>query len=105
MTSMCPPDQIQALSGADKFIRTLMTTADLVAIMRYAGAGVEVLVNFTDDRDKLLTAVNTMIVGEGQGFDETDATTAADTGAAFGQNDAEFNLFNTDRQLSALQTA
>ncbi len=26
-------------------------------------------------------------------------------GAAFGQDDGEFNIFNTDRQLSALQTA
>ena len=34
----------------------------------------------------------------------TDAS-AADTGAAFGQDDSEFNIFNTDRQLSALQTA
>ena len=47
-----------------------------------------------------------MIVGEGQGFDEStsDASTP-DTGAAFGQDDSEFNIFNTDRQLSALQTA
>ena len=30
---------------------------------------------------------------------------AADTGAAFGQDDSEFNIFNTDRQLAALQTA
>ncbi len=30
---------------------------------------------------------------------------AADSGAAFGQDDGEFNIFNTDRQLSALQTA
>src|SRR5262249_33576544 len=44
-------------------------------------------------------------VGEGQGFDENDTSTAADTGAAFGQDDSEFNIFNTDRQLSALQTA
>ncbi len=28
-----------------------------------------------------------------------------DTGAAFGQDDSEFNIFNTNRQLSALQTA
>lgn len=26
-------------------------------------------------------------------------------GAAFGQNDSEFSLFNTDRQLAALQIA
>jgi hypothetical protein len=47
-----------------------------------------------------------MIVGEGQGSVETiDDASSADTGAAFGQDDTEFNVFNTDRQLSALQTA
>ncbi len=45
-------------------------------------------------------------MGESQGFDEIVADdSAADTGAAFGQDDSEFNLFTTDRQLSALQTA
>ena len=29
----------------------------------------------------------------------------SDVGAAFGQDDSEFNIFNTDRQLAALQTA
>ncbi len=47
-----------------------------------------------------------MIVGEAQGFDETATDDSApDTGAAFGQDDSEFNIFNTNRQLSALQTA
>jgi VWFA-related protein len=105
MTTMPVPDQIRSLSAAEKFIRTQMTTADLMAIMRYSGSQVDVLTSFTDDRDKLLTIVGTMIVGEGQGFDESDSTTAADTGAAFGQDDSEFNLLNTDRQLAALQTA
>jgi hypothetical protein len=46
-----------------------------------------------------------MIVGEGQGEqDSNDDAGSADTGAAFGQDDSEFNIFNTDRQLSALQT-
>src|SRR4029434_9345809 len=39
------------------------------------------------------------------GESEEDTGNTADTGAAFGQDDAEFNIFNTDRQLSALQTA
>src|SRR4029077_9738431 len=39
------------------------------------------------------------------GEDENAIATDADTGAAFGQNDAEFNIFFTDRQLAALQTA
>ena len=29
----------------------------------------------------------------------------ADTGAAYTQDDSEFNIFNTDRQLAALESA
>src|SRR6202035_1478601 len=62
--------------------------------------------DFTADRNKLLSILETMIVGEGQGSAVTvDDASSADTGAAFGQDDSEFNVFNTDRQLSALQTA
>jgi len=106
MTSMPPADQMRALSAGEKFIRTQMTTADLVAIFRYAGAGVDVLQNFTDNRERLLSVIQTLVVGEGQGFDETPAdASTSDNGAAFGQDDSEFNIFNTDRQLAALQTA
>src|SRR5580692_10656374 len=106
MTAMRPPDQLRALSAAEKFIRTQMTTADLVSILRYSGGSVDVLQDFTADRNKLLSILETMVVGEGQGDAESvDDASSADTGAAFGQDDSEFNVFNTDRQLSALQTA
>jgi VWFA-related protein len=74
--------------------------------MRYSGGSVDILQDFTADRNRLLSILETLIVGEGQGSVESvsDAS-AADTGAAFGQDDSEFNIFNTDRQLSALQTA
>ncbi len=105
-TALPPADQLRALDAAMKFIRTQMTPADLMAIMLFEGGAVRVLQDFTADRDRLSTIVETIAVGEGQGFDETAADdSAADTGAAFGQNDSEFNIFNTDRQLSALQTA
>jgi VWFA-related protein len=106
MSSMPPADQLRALTAAEKFIRTQMTPSDLVAIMKFSGAGPEVLQDFTNDRDRLLSMLETLAVGEGQGNDENpnDASTS-DTGAAFGQDDSEFNIFNTDRQLSALQTA
>jgi VWFA-related protein len=106
MSAMPPPDQMRALSAAEKFIKTQMQAADLMAIMAYSGGAVNVHVDFTDDRAKLLSTLETLIVGEGQGLDENAAdASASDTGAAFGQDDSEFNLFNTDRQLSALQTA
>jgi VWFA-related protein len=106
MTAMRPADQLRALSAAENFLRTQMTTVDLVAILRYQGGSVDILQDFTADRNKLLSILETMIVGEGQGSAETiDDASSADTGAAFGQDDTEFNVFNTDRQLSALQTA
>ena len=105
-TALPPADQIRALEAAQKFISTQMTKADLLCIMLFEGGAVRVLQDFTDDRDRLSTIIQTISVGEGQGFDETAADAgAADTGAAFGQDDSEFNLLNTDRQLSALQTA
>jgi len=106
MTAMPPPDQLRALVAARKFIRTQMTAPDLVALMKFTAGSVQVLQDFTADRDLLDKAIEKMVVGEGQGFDEAaDDESAADTGSAFGQDDAEFNIFNTDRQLSALQTA
>ena len=106
MTALPPSDQMRALEAAEKFVRTQMTTADLVSIMRYQGGSVDILQDFTADRNRLLSILETMVVGEGQGLEgTTDDASSADTGAAFGQDDSEFNVFNTDRQLSALQTA
>jgi len=106
MSAMPPSDQMRALNAAQTFVRTQMTSADRVSILRYAGASVDVLQDFTDDRNRLLSILSTMVVGEDPGDVESpDDVSSADTGAAFGQDDAEFNIFNTDRQLSALQTA
>jgi len=106
MSAMYPADQLRAISAAEQFLRTQMTTADLVSILRYKGESVDVLQDFTADRGKLLSILETLAVGEAQGSIETaDDASSADTGAAFGQDDSEFNVFNTDRQLSALQTA
>jgi len=105
MSAMPVPDQLRSLTAAQKFIRSQMQSADLMSIMTYSGGAIKVLNDFTDNRAELLKTIDTLIVGEAEGLDESDPSTAADTGAAFGQDDAEFNIFNTDRQLSALQTA
>jgi VWFA-related protein len=106
MSAMPESDQLRAISAARTFIRTQMTAADLMAIMRYSSGAVEVLRDFTADRSQLDDTLETLAVGEDQnsGTSLNDASTP-DTGAAFGQDDGEFNIFNTDRQLAALQTA
>ena len=106
LTALPPEDKLRALEAAQKFIRTQMTSADLVSIMRYGGGSVDVLQDFTDDHNRLLSILETLVVGENQQSEDIiDDASGADTGAAFGQDSGEFNLFNTDRQLSALQTA
>jgi VWFA-related protein len=106
MSSMQEAEQLRSLTAAEKFVRTQMTSADMISILRYAGSSVDVLQDFTDDRNRLLSILETMVVGEGQGDTATSSDDAsADTGAAFGQDDSEFNIFSTDRQLAALQTA
>jgi VWFA-related protein len=106
LTAMPPPDQLRAITAAGKFIRTEMTPADRMALMRFDGGAVRVMSDFSADRERLDSILQTMIVGEAQGFDEAASDDSSpDTGAAFGQDDSEFNIFNTNRQLSALQTA
>ena len=105
LTSMPIPDQIRAQTHALKFIKTDMTPSDLMAIMTFS-SDIKVVEDFTDDRDQLTKDIKNLTIGEGQGFDVASADdSASDTGAAFSQDDTEFNLFNTDRQLSALETA
>jgi VWFA-related protein len=106
MTAMPVPDQLRALQAAQKFLRSQITAADLVAVMVYQGGAVKVLQDFTADRDLLQQTIQKLIIGEGEGFQESDDdSTSSDTFSAFGQDDSEFNVFNTDRQLSAIQTA
>ena len=64
MTTMPQFDQIRAIDQATKFIREQMTSSDLVQIMNY-GTKLNVLQEFTDDRELLLTTLKNMVVGEG----------------------------------------
>ena len=106
MSTMQPADQLRAFNAALKFIDAQMDPSISMAAITFEGGGVRVRQDFTGDRGQIRAAVNKLIVGLSQGFDETSSDdSSADTGAAFGQDDAEFNLFNTDRQLAALETA
>ena len=104
LSAMPPPDQMRAYMAARTFIASQITPQDLVAVMTFQGGAVRVKHDFTGDPAELREVIETLIYGEQRDADDLpDATT--DVGTAFGQDDAEFNILNTDRQLSALQTA
>jgi hypothetical protein len=107
MTSMPIQDQIRAQTAAQKFLKTQMTPSDLMAIMTFS-SDLKVLQDFTDDRDALAKVIKGLTIGEGSDLavdGSTGADNEEDTGAAYTADDTEFNIFNTDRKLAALESA
>jgi len=99
-------DQLRAKDAAVDFITKQMTASDLVSIMAY-GNRFDVLEDFTADRDRLLSRLQKMATGEGAGLADAAATSAdsTDDSGTFTADDTEFNVFNTDRKLTALEDA
>jgi VWFA-related protein len=103
LSAMPPQDQMRAYTNAQKYIDELMQPSDLMAIMTFQGGAVRVRQDFTDNKAALGEMILRLIFRDdldGDGIPDNP-----EPGTAFGQGDAEFNVFNTDRQLSALQTA
>ncbi len=105
LTSMPIPDQLRAQTAALKFLKTSMTPSDMMAIMTFSNE-LKVPQDFTDDRDALNKAIKNLTIGEGSDMAVEGATADSDdNGDAFTADDTEFNIFNTDRKLAALESA
>ena len=107
MTCMPIQDQLRAQTAAQKFLKTQMKPSDLMAVMTFSNE-LKVLQDFTDDRDALQKVVKGLAIGEGSDLavdGSTGADNEADTGDAYTADDTEFNIFNTDRKLAALESA
>ena len=102
LTALPPADLLRAAAAARKYIDAEMTSSDLLALMAFKGGAVRVKQDFTDNRAQLRDVLLDIIFGEDK---DGDGIPDPEPGTAFGQDDGEFGIFNTDRQLSALQTA
>ena len=105
-SSMEPAEQIRAKQAAVKFITTQMTGSDTVAV-EVLGSELRTVQDFTSDRDLLIGAINKFHIGE-----SSENATTADTGGdaqdqsgQFVADETEFNIFNSDVKLAALQDA
>jgi len=103
LTSMQPADQLRARDAAIKFVETQLTAADLVSVMTFS-TKLTVAVEFTDDREALVSALRQIALGGGSELAGLAATDTGDDDNTF-SGDAEFNIFNTDRKLTALEDA
>jgi len=100
------PEQIdRSVDAAKKFVQTRMLPVDLIALVSLA-TNMRVDLDFTDDKTKVLNALTSYTSGQGQGFDNGATGTAegaAETSGAFTADDTDYNTFNADRKLLALQ--
>ena len=90
-SSMPPADQIRAQRSALKFLDEHMTPEDLVAVMAFSSR-LQVPQDFTDNRELLGEVISSFRTGEASEL-------------AGWADESEFNIFNTDLKLSALESA
>jgi VWFA-related protein len=117
LSSMPPDDLMRAVKASTDFLGNRMAPADLVAVVTYTSS-LRVLQNFTNDRDTLARVLHAIQVGEessalsAAGPDgEAGGTNAAgteivnqDLSDAFTPDETEFNIFNTDQKLAAIES-
>ncbi|HBY61751.1 MAG TPA: VWA domain-containing protein, partial [Solibacterales bacterium] len=98
-------DQYRAQQAAIKYVNTQMAASDAVAVMSFTTT-LKVLHDFTANRDSLLAVIRGLVIGDtGMANGATGEENEEDTGAAITQDETEFNMFNTDRKLAALESA
>ncbi len=115
-SSMQPDDLIRALNSATHFVDKQMTPADLVAVVTYS-SDLRIAQNFTNDRKQLDKVLKRIQLGEASSLAEagsegdaggTNASgqeiVAQDVSAAFTPDETEFNIFNTDEKLGAIES-
>lgn len=107
-SSMAPAEQARAQEAAIKFLSTQMTAADLVSVMTFTSQ-FKVVEEFTADREALIETIKGFRLGESSELavdgNTPDPNDDSDDGSLFVADETEFNIFNTDRKLTALETA
>jgi VWFA-related protein len=110
LTSMETDDLIRAHDAAVKFLKAQMKPPDLVAVVTF-GSNLSVLANFTNNRATLEKAVAQLIPGVSSGIANPLYAAAQNgesdvqqyTGDAYTADETEFNVFNTDQKLVAIE--
>ncbi|MBZ5557175.1 MAG: VWA domain-containing protein [Acidobacteriia bacterium] len=106
LSSMQPEELERAVKAAHDYLDTKLSPADLIAVASFS-TSLDVVQDFTADREQLAAVIDGFGGVNGAGFEaggNGDVEDTADNGSAFAADDTEFNIFNTDRRLDALQT-
>ncbi len=103
LSSLSTEDLIRSISTAQEFVAKKSTPHDLLAIAIYSST-LQLVQDLTNDRDaliKTLKQLNPTEAGDATAEELGDTDTSDEV---FVPDDVQFNIFNTDRRLSALET-
>jgi len=106
LSSMQPEELDRAVRAAHDYVDKKLSPADLIAVASFS-TSLRFDRDFTADRETLGRTIDAFSGAAGQGFEAGgagDPEGTPDNGNAFTADDTEFNIFNTDRRLDALQT-
>jgi VWFA-related protein len=117
LSSMQPDELMRALKAASDFVAHRLTPADLVAVVTYS-SNLRVVQDFTNNRDSIAKVLHAILVaeessslatagtiGEAGGTDSSGMEVVTqDVSDAFTPDETEFNIFNTDRKLAAIES-
>src|SRR5258705_1946476 len=104
-SGMQPEDIERSVGAAKKVGQSRMPPAALIGVV-WLSTNMRIDLDFSDDKTKVLSVLNSYPSGQGQGFDNGltgSSEGAAETGGAFTADDTDYNTFNADRKLLALQ--
>lgn len=110
LSSLHTDELLRARAAALKYVNSQMTPADLVGVV-VLGTQLQILANFTNERKALVAALDRLVPGVNSELadqataaaQEGEADVTEDVGAAWTPDETEFNVFNTDRKLEAMQ--
>jgi VWFA-related protein len=103
LSSLTTEDLTRSIAAARDFVTGKSTPHDLVAIASYSST-LRLVQNLTNDRDTLLRTLGQLEPTEAGDAPEEDLGDADTSGDTYVPDDVQFNVFNTDRRLSALET-
>jgi VWFA-related protein len=105
-SAMEPDDIDRAVNAGKKYVQSKMQPADMVALMSLS-TNLQLDLDFTDDKDKILAKLSSYNNSEGQGFENGaggSASGEAETSGSYTADDTDYNTFSADRKLLALES-
>jgi VWFA-related protein len=105
-SAMQPEDIDRAVDAGKKYVQSKMQPADMIALMSL-DTNLQLDLDFTDDKDKILAKLASYNNSEGQGFENGSTGSSeggAETSGSYTADDTDYNTFSADRKLLALES-